>query len=197
MNAQRLKFDIRQAGPRIVLVLAVLLVLNVGFFLIATRPKVQAYRGLARGSESELTALEQRKREVERREEFLGALEKSESDLQRIREEVLSTRELRLVEVQSELEALCTQFSIDLNSVNFDSELLQNEDLDKLIMVVPLQGNYTNLRNFLQAVENSEKFLLVERVALASGREGGVLLELNITLATYFDAPDGGNGRRV
>ena len=70
-------------------------------------------------------------------------------------------------------------------------------DLDKLIMVVPLQGNYASLRAFLQAVEDSEKFLLVERVALAEARQGGVMLELNITLATYFDAPAGGNGRKV
>ena len=197
MTTQRFKFDIRQAGPRILIVLAVLLVLNVGFFLVATRPRAQDYRALAQGSETELTALERRTREVERREDFLGALQKSEADLHRIREEVLSTRELRMVEVQSELEALCQQFQIDLNSVVFDSDLLLHEDLDKLIMVVPLQGNYSNLRNFLQAVEDSEKFLLVERVALAEGKEGGVLLDLNITLATYFDAPEDESERRV
>ena len=81
-------------------------------------------------------------------------------------------------------------FSIDLESVSFASEPLYKEDLDRLVMVVPLEGGYTNLRKFLQAVEESDKFLLVERVALAEGREGGVMLQLNITLATYFDLPE-------
>jgi Tfp pilus assembly protein PilO len=197
MTARRFKFDIRQAGPKILLVLLVLLVANAGFYLMATRPKAMAYQRLAQGSETELNALERRKREVERREAFLGALQQAETDLKSIREDVLSTRELRLVEVQAELETLCRRFHIDLNSVTYDSELLKSEDLDKLIMVVPLQGSYANLRSFLQAVEDSDKFMLVERVALAEGKEGGVLLELSITLATYFDAPDGENGRRV
>jgi Tfp pilus assembly protein PilO len=197
MTARRFKFDIRQAGPKILLVLAVLLVIDVGFFLFATRPKMREYQGLVKGSEPQLTALERRKREVERREAFLGSLVQAEEDLRHLRQDVLATREQRLVEVQQELEALCGQFRIDFNSVTYDSDLLESESLDKLIMVVPLQGNYASLRSFLQAVEDSGKFLLVERVALAEGKEGGVLLELNITLATYFDAPVGVNGRKA
>jgi hypothetical protein len=197
MTARRFRFDIRQAGPKILLVLIALLALNLGFFLLATRPKLKEYRELVQGSQPQLTALEQRKKEVEGREAFLRALQQAEDDLKRIREEILSTRELRMVEVQAELESLCRQFNIDLDSVTLESELLKSEDLDKLIMVVPLRGNYVNLRSFLQAVEDSEKFLIVERVALAEDREGGVMLELNITLATYFDAPEDSRGGRV
>ena len=39
-------------------------------------------------------------------------------------------------------------------------------------------------------MEHSAKFLLVERVALGKGKDGGVMLQLNITLATYFNAPE-------
>ena len=65
-------------------------------------------------------------------------------------------------------------------------------------MIVPLQGGYAALRQFLNAVEESDKFLLVERVVLAQGQDGGVLLQLNITLTTYFDAPPApGSDERV
>lgn len=195
MTAPRFKFDIRQAGKRILIVLVVLLAFNAAFYLLATRPKLKEYQSLTVDNEPRLRAVEKRTREVEARENYLAALETAESDLRHLREEVLSTRNLRMVDVQKELEALCRQFGINLDSVTFDSDLLQSEDLDKLVMVVPLQGNYANLRNFLQAVESSEKFLLVERVALAEGRQGGVMLELNITLATYFDAPQKRSGR--
>ena len=40
------------------------------------------------------------------------------------------------------------------------------------------------------SVENSEKFLVVERVALGEGKRGGVMLQLSISLATYFEAPE-------
>lgn len=197
MTARRFKFDIRQAGPRILIVLLVLALLNGGFYLLLTRPKMKEYSGLAVGSRPQLTRLDDRKRDVEDQEQFLEALQKAERDLQRLREEVLSTRERRMVEVQRELELLCGRFSIDLESVNFSSELLESESVDKLIMVVPLQGNYASLRRFLQAVESSDKFLLVEQVALAEARLGGVMLELNVTLATYFNAPGWDGGGRI
>jgi Tfp pilus assembly protein PilO len=197
MTARRVRFDIRQAGPRILILLLVLATLNGGFYLLLTRPKVREYTDLAVGSQPQLTRLEERKQEVETQERFLEALRTAQNDLQRLRQEVLSTRSQRLVEVQQELAALCGQFSIDLESVIFESELLEHENLDKQIMVVPLTGNYANLRRFLQAVESSEKFLLVEQVALTEARMGGVMLELNITLATYFDMPQRNGGGRV
>lgn len=195
MTARRFKFDIRQAGPRILIVLLALAALNVGFYLLLTRPKMREYSGLVVGSQPQFTRLDDRRREVESRERFLEALQKAQQDLRRLREEVLSTRQRRMVEVQSELASLCGRFSIDLQSVTFENDVLEKENLDKLIMIVPLQGNYANLRRFLQAVESSEKFLLVEQVALAEAKLGGVMLELHVTLATYFDAPrrdDGG-----
>ena len=195
MTARRFKFDIRQAGPRILIVLLVLAALNVGFYLLLTRPKMREYSGLAVGSQPQLTRLDERRNEVESQERYLEALRKAQQDLRRLRDEVLSTRELRMVEVQTELTELCGRFSIDIHSVTFDNDLLDQENLDKLIMVVPLQGNYANLRRFLQAVESSDKFLLVEQVALAEAKLGGVMLELNVTLATYFDSPPrGGRG---
>ena len=113
----------------------------------------------------------------------------AELDLRRLRQEVLARREDRMIEVQLELKKLADQFSIDLDSVTFDNELLHDEELDKLVMVVPLEGGYANLRRFLQAVESSDKFLVVERVALGEGKHGGVMLQLSISLATYFDGP--------
>ena len=41
----------------------------------------------------------------------------------------------------------------------------------------------------VQAVEESDKFLLVERVGLTKGKQGGRMLDLSISLATYFNAP--------
>ena len=74
--------------------------------------------------------------------------------------------------------------------MSYSHKLMVGERLDRLEMVVPLEGGYVNLRKFLQAVEESDKFLLVERVALAQGKQGGRLLDLTISLASYFSAPE-------
>ena len=190
MSGRRLKFDIRQAGRYIALVLGMLAVANGTFYFLATRPRVHEYTSLQEGTGPQQEALKANRAEVEERETYLDALLKAEADLATLREEVLSTRQQRMIEVQLELAALAEQFSIDVESIGFENELLYEEELDKLVMVVPLEGGYANLRRFLQAVEGSEKFLVVERVALGEGKSGGVMLQLSISLATYFDAPD-------
>jgi Tfp pilus assembly protein PilO len=189
VTARRVKIDIRQASRPILLVLLAWLLLSLGFFLFWTRPKVQAYRALMRDSEPQRTALDERRRTVERNETFLAALQKAENDLLYLRREVLSTRKERLVDVQRELAKLCRDFHIALDSVTFSNDLLEDEEVDRMAMVVPLEGGYDSLREFLHAVENSAKFLLVEQVALGEGKQGGVILQLDITLTTYFDLP--------
>lgn len=199
MTARRfkLKFDIRRQSPRIAAVLAVWAVLAAGFHLLGTRPKVLEYESLSVGTEPQRRALEERRREVEAQERFLEALRAAVTDLGTLRENVLATREARLVRVQLEIKALADRFNIDMESIHFDSEILGEEGLDRLVMTMPLEGGYANLRKFLQAVETSTEFLVVEGVALAEGSAGTGTLELSITLATYFEAPaDGGRPPR-
>jgi len=190
MSGRRFKVDIRQAGKPLITILVCWLVLCVGFYVFLVRPKVSQYRSLVNRSGPQFQALKQRRDMVEGRESFLKALETAEADMIRLRDEVLATREERVVEVHAEVNRLCNQFNIDLESVAYSNDLLMDEELDKEVMTVPLEGGYANLRRFIQAVESSDKFLIVERVALDENKEGGVLLQLSITLATYFDLPE-------
>jgi Tfp pilus assembly protein PilO len=183
------RLDIRQAGRHILMAVGALAALNAVFYFVLAQPSVREYRRLSEEREP-FQRLNERRQVVEAHEAFLDAVQQAERDLANLREEVLSTRNQRLVEVQQELASLCEQFGIDLNSVNHDNELLLDEELDRLTMNVPLEGNYASLRKFLQAVESSDKFLVVERVSLARGKEGGALLDLSINLATYFTAPE-------
>jgi Tfp pilus assembly protein PilO len=190
MTARRLRFDVRQAGKQILLVLVLLLVANVAFLTIFVRPRIRSFRSLREDSQPRLLAVQKRQKEVEGQEKFLATLEKSRKDLERFRSDVLSTRQKNMIEVQYELARLARQFNINMERVQYENEALEDESLERMAMVVPLAGGYSNLRKFVQAVEQSQKFLVLERVALETGQEGGVLLQLNITLATYFDSPE-------
>jgi len=189
VNAKRMKFDIRQFGRPLLIVFGVWFVLCVAGYVLLVRPKTAEFSSLVEGSQPQFQVLKQRRAEVEAREGFLEALRQAEADLVHLRSEVLSSRERRQVVVQAEVARLCRLFSIDLDSVSFDNNVLKDEELDRMVMTVPLKGGYNNLRQFLQAVENSDKFLVVDRVALDENKEGGVMLQLSITLATYFDLP--------
>jgi len=186
----KFRFDIRQTGKVLLIVYASLALVNIIFFLLLTRPKLFEYNTMTEKTAPLVQALSNRESQVDDLELYLRRLETAQADLERLREEILATKNRRMVPVQLELERLAQQFQINTEQVTYENEILEEEDLERFGMVVPLEGGYQNLRSFIQAVESSDQFLVVERVNMVRSREGGVLLQLNITLATYFDAPE-------
>ncbi len=182
-------FDIRQAAGKIAVGLVLFLLLNLVAWFTLVRPRIRDLENLRTQSAPRREALQKRTEEVEAMERHLAALDKATTDLKELKEGVLSTAQARMVKVQLELAELASRFKIDMDEVEYQAEDMEGEGLERLGMVVPLQGGYANLRHFIQAVEGSDKFLVIERVALDRAKDGGVLLRMNITLATYFDAP--------
>lgn len=195
MVARKRRFDLRELGRQALTVYLVLLVANVLVFALVLRPRAHRLEEFRKDSGPRLERLRAREAEVRAAEGALSAYDLAKSELAKLREEVLATRNRRMIDVQLELASLAREFSINLQQVQYENDKLPDEGLERMAMVVPLEGGYSNLRKFVQAVESSTKFLVVERVALASGPQGGVMLQLNITLATYFDDPEAREAR--
>jgi Tfp pilus assembly protein PilO len=94
-----------------------------------------------------------------------------------------------MIGVQLEIAKLTRDYGIAQDRVRYETEPLDEGALERFAIIVPLAGGYSNLRKFIQSVESSENFLVIERVALGTGKTQDIV-ELNITLATYFIAPD-------
>jgi Tfp pilus assembly protein PilO len=190
ISPRRIRFDIRQTGKQVMLALLALLVANLVFGVLLVRPRIRAFDTLTEDSLPRRQEFQRRTKEVEAQEKYLAALEQSTKDLATLRNDVLSTRQKRMIEVQYELARLARQFNINMERVQYENEVLEDESLERMAMVVPLAGGYSSLRKFVQAIEQSDRFLVLERVALEQGQEGGVMLQRNLTLATYFDSPE-------
>ena len=179
-------FDIRRQGMPIFIALGALVVVNLVLWALLVRPRAAEYQDRVAGGEA-AKQVDTYRDGVVRSEEFLTALGTAESDLGTLRSDYLGTRDSRMVEIQSELVRLCKEFRIDIDTVSYKNEILKEEGLDRFAMIVPLEGGYANLRRFLQAIEASEQFLVVERVALGeASRSQAGSLQLNITVGTYF-----------
>jgi len=191
VTAPKLRFDVRASGKKAALLLALGLGLNGGAYLGLVRPHVREAKGLEEDSEPRLQQIKAREAEVAAKEKFVQAVETASRDLAALRQDVLSTKRQRMIAVQLEVAELASKFGINMERVQYeapDPEQAGKEGLERFGMKVPLKGGYANLRKFLQAVEASDEFLVIEQVALENGVGQG--LELNITLATYFDAPE-------
>ena len=189
MNAPRRRFDVRETSGVVFLVLGLLILANVLVTVFVVRPKVIRHRQLTDLSSPQLQFVKTRENEVVQKEDYRKALEKSRDDMKRLAGDVLSTRQRRMIGVQLEIAKLAREFGIALDRVRYENEALDNGALERFAIVVPLSGGYSNLRKFIQSVESSDNFLVIERVELGSGKSIDVL-ELDITLATYFIAPD-------
>lgn len=189
MTARRPRFDVRSASGTIFLSLATLLLANAAVSVLFVRPKAARYRQLTDLSNPQLQVVKTREQEVVEKERYRLALEKARDDMKHLAGDILSTRQRRMIGVQLEVAKLAREFGIALDRVQYQTEPLDEGALERFAIVVPLAGGYSNLRKFIQSVESSENFLVIERVALGTGKSQDIV-ELNITLATYFIAPD-------
>jgi Tfp pilus assembly protein PilO len=181
-------FDIRESSGRIALVLFALLAVDVAVSVLLVRPQVAKYRQLTDESGPHVQVVRERQKEVESKEAYAASMVKARDEVKHLAGDVLSTKQRRMIGVQMEIDRLERQFGIASNSVKYENEPFENGAVERFGIVVPLAGGYSNLRKFLQAVESSENFLVIERVALGQGKTQDIV-ELDITLATYFVNP--------
>jgi len=189
VTARRPRFDIRDASAKIFLVLAGALVLNAAVSVLVVRPRVVRYRQLKDESSPQRQVVNVREKEVLQREAYRLGLEKARDDMKHLAGDILATRQRRMIGVQLEVAKLAREFGIAADRVQYENPSSDDDALERFGIVVPLAGGYSSLRKFIQAVESSENFLVIERVVLGTGK-GTDVVELNITLATYFIAPD-------
>jgi len=189
VTARRPRFDIRDASAKIFLVVAGALVVNAAVSVLVVRPRVVRYRQLKDESSPQRQVVKVREKEVVQREDYRLGLEKARDDMKHLAGDILATRQRRMIGVQLEVTKLAREFGIAADRVQYENPSAADDALERFGIVVPLAGGYSNLRKFIQAVESSENFLVIERVVLGTGK-GTDVVELNITLATYFIAPD-------
>jgi Tfp pilus assembly protein PilO len=186
---KKIQFDIRTESGTIILILMVLFVLNLLFFLFLTRPAYSRYWNLSADNVPALQALEQKEKETEIMEKRFSRINETENNINEFYQGILATKDERMIDIQLEVVDIAAEFSIDPDTMKYGNEELLKEEVEKFTISVPLVGTYANLRNFLQKIENSDNFLIVDRVFLTTAKEGGVILQLNIQLSTFFDAP--------
>jgi Tfp pilus assembly protein PilO len=189
VTAPRPRFDIRRSSGQIALALGALLLADVVASIVVVRPKLAEWKQLTDETGPHRQVVKAREKEVEAREAYAASLNKARDDMRHLAEDVLSTRQRRMIGVQLEVTKLVKEFGIAADRVQYENPTTDNGALERFGIMVPLQGGYTNLRKFIHAVESSDNFLVIERVALGQGKTADTV-ELNITLATYFIAPD-------
>ncbi|MFQ5702149.1 MAG: type 4a pilus biogenesis protein PilO [Acidobacteriota bacterium] len=185
-------FDVRERAGVISTVILAWLGLNLGFAFLINVPRANEVASLREQVRHLNREISRKTLDVDRLRPQQKRVVEGNSNLEVFYDEVLSTKRKRLISFQKELREIAGKFRINMDAVNYPREQLANK-VTKLSAAMPLSGSYENLRSFLETIEGSRNFIVIDSIQLANSKEGGVVLSLTILLSTYFvdpDAPD-------
>jgi len=173
--------------PALILVVLNLGVLSTYRFLLAGQAQIQAGR------------VERRQARVAELEAERLVLEETVTDVKRNRELVdrlfegwLTPESERLTAVIGEVRGLAQAAGVEYSSFSYPDQLLEEEDLVKRSLVFTVEGTYLELRSFINLIEVSDLFLILESVRLTGGSREGPQVRVSMTVSTLFvlDGPD-------
>jgi Tfp pilus assembly protein PilO len=189
-QSKRGRFDIREERVKVSVFLAILAIFNIVLYVTMNLPRLHRQAV----EERRLAAVTQSLSEVSRRVGIMKELDQRfEGEQEKVKKfygDILGTKDTRMIRIQREVRTIAASLNMDPETIAYQPEVLDKVGLMRFSVNVPLSGDYRNLRQFINKIEKSENFLIVDSVTLGGSKDGGALLDLNIHLSTYFDSPE-------
>jgi len=192
MNLRRFlaQFDVREKAGVITAIILVWLGLNLAFAFTVNLPRGRRVAELETSVNETASALARKQQEVEKLRAHFERVVGGRASLDKFYSDVLSTKQNRLISFQREIRTIADQFKINLDTISYPRETFPKDKVTKFSATMPLSGSYENLREFIDTIEHSQNFIVIEGIQLANSKEGGVILGLSIQLSTFFVDPD-------
>lgn len=181
--------------------LAVVAVVNVLFYFILTRPSQTEYASL----QKEIGVLEG---QIKNSQKYFTELSQAAIKLESFDRDKNALLMMHLVQrnqgysqIQGKLNAILQRSGVRYSAIRYNLNPEMQAGLNSLSIVVPVEGNYTNVVKFIRELENSDTFFLitainVERTTLpepggrpavvANTAAAGGAVSLSLTLETFF-----------
>ena len=174
-------------------------------FFLANATAYVVYRfGFADRVESLNASLEERQKELEplaaertRLERLIQRSQRNDVEMRRLYDERFSTRSQNLTRVNAEVRKLARTAGLNPLQIQYSENPIEAYGLVKRSFSFSVDGTYLELRKFINLLELSEIFLILEEVNLAGEEaEQGAELRIRLQLATLF-ARDGASAEVV
>ena len=186
MNFERISLLLKNS--RFVYIGLFLVLLNAVLFFLVVLPQRQKISSLQNDYFNQRNRIVEEKKEMKVLQQRLQALQKAEKDLEMIYTQVLAQKKVGVTAIRQELQDLAGSLTVERGGVDYNYDLLPEYGLRHFTLSVPVEGAYRDIRRFINDIERSQYFLILDRVNLSAEREavsGGNLL-LNFQLSTYL-----------
>lgn len=177
----------------VVLPLAVLILANVGTYMLVVLPLQHSVTSAGIESVRALGELAQARRDLADAKNARASTLRADEELKRFYEGVLATTFPQARDIADFwLDRTARQAGVTKRESQYDYELVKNSHLVRVSGKVDLEGSYSNIRRFLYGAETAHEFIVIDKVALAEnsatapGAAGA--LALTLELSTYYVA---------
>lgn len=149
-------------------------------------------QSLERGIEDRQEELHKVEAERAKRQRLIGGASRNGELIAKLYSERFSTRRRRLTEITAEVKKLARQAGLEPRELSYPEEAIEDFGLVKHSFVFGVNGDYLELRRFINLLELSDYFLTLEEVTLSGEGEGeGSELRINLKLSTLFSREEG------
>ncbi len=186
MNFERISLFLKRS--RFVYIGLFLVLANILVFIFAGLPQKQKISALQTDYSRQRSRIAEQQKEMKVLTRRLEALQKAQRDLEVIYTQVLAQKKIGVTAIRQELQDLAGSLSIERGGLKYDYDQLPEYGLRHFTLSVPVEGTYRDIRRFINDIERSEYFLILDRVNLSAEREAEAedSLILNFQLSTYL-----------
>ena len=188
--------DLRRDLWIFIALLGVLLVANLGLYFFLNQPRLSALDDLESGRDKVRRTLLSTSRRCESMRELVSRYDEEAVRLKEFFDGRLGTQIERMTTIQKEIRSVAATFRINPDSIDYNRKDIEEGDLTRFQIIIPLVGGYPNLRQFINRLEASPSLFILDSIELAGSRAGGAMLSLTIRISTYFKAPETGRSGR-
>ncbi len=167
--------------PALAFLAANLVLLSAYRLVLAGQAQLRASR--IERSQSELVELSAERKRLAGNAERLRA---SRQAIHTFYRERLSSENVRLTRILAEVRDLATRSGLEPANVNHGKDEIDGYGLLRRSIDFSVEGSYLEFRRFVNLLELSDSFLVLERVGLRESDESGTNLRINLGVTTLF-----------
>lgn len=168
-------------------------------FLVANVVLLSAYRLVLAGqsqlrssrierTQTDLARTTAERRELERK---LEAARSSRDAIERFYDDRLASENVRLTRILAEVRELATRAGLAPTAIKYGKEEIDDHGLLRRSIEFSVEGSYVQFRRFVNMLELSSSFLVLERVGLrGSDDEAAGELRIALAVSTLFASPE-------
>jgi hypothetical protein len=170
-----------------VIIFCFLLIANSALYFIFIKDANSIIRELIKEEKSLREEMERTYSESSAAEELEGNLQKANEEQEHFYNHILGTKEEKLLKIMEEIDSLAYRYNLPKSDISFSNKKLEKRNIIQFDIVFPLKGRYVDIRDFINEIEKSSNFLIINRIELISIEVD--YINLNVHLQTYFSMP--------